>query len=342
MDDGNGYDATVLKAAALLAGSEFDAGRLRGRRRRPTSKNTFSPSSALTAAIATTRTRRKATSTSLSYSAVMKGGSSGAIVDAGNADASKLFKVTAHLEEPKMPPSGSKIPDKDLGILKAWINDGLIENPSGKAKTSNKPKMNLALAPGQTGKPTGPVAEPKGDWLLEPFVKTARTSLAVLDGDEPVGAAHRRRRSKAGSALQHEHLRSRRRAAVPRRRAQRRQVQPQRKPAPCGRRTAGQVRQGRSLERHHRRTRRGNRRRTRRDPRRRRQRRSVARRARRLRQARQDLLPQGRRTAPHDEETHRVGVLARVQPGRRAAGLRRPQRRPGRVGIGAAAASSTP
>jgi hypothetical protein len=113
----------------------------------------------------------------LSYAAVMKGGSSGNIVDPGNPDASKLYKVTAHLEEPKMPPSGSKIPDKDLGILKAWIEDGLIENPAGKAKTGNKPKMNLALAPGQTGKPTGPVAEPKGDWLLEPFVKLARPSL---------------------------------------------------------------------------------------------------------------------------------------------------------------------
>lgn len=121
----------------------------------------------------------------LSYGAIMKGGSSGAIVEAGNADGSKLFKVTAHTEEPKMPPSGTKIPDADLGILKAWINDGLIENPSGKAKTSNKPKMNLALAPGQTGKPTGPVAEPKGDWLMEPFIKTARSYMPYSMATSP-------------------------------------------------------------------------------------------------------------------------------------------------------------
>ena len=121
----------------------------------------------------------------LGFSAVMKGGSSGAIVEPGNADSSKLYKVIAHLEEPKMPPSGTKIPEKDMNIIKAWINDGLIENPTGKAKTSNKPKMNLALAPGQTGKPTGPVAEPKGDWLLESFLKTARPSLPYSLASSP-------------------------------------------------------------------------------------------------------------------------------------------------------------
>src|SRR6185503_6387408 len=60
-----------------------------------------------------------------SYSAAIAGGASGKIVVPGDAEASKLWKVINHLEDPNMPPKSSKLPDKDLAVFKKWIAGGL-------------------------------------------------------------------------------------------------------------------------------------------------------------------------------------------------------------------------
>ena len=44
------------------------------------------------------------------YGNAMAGGSSGEIITPGNANDSRLFKSVAHLEDPKMPPKGDKLP----------------------------------------------------------------------------------------------------------------------------------------------------------------------------------------------------------------------------------------
>src|SRR6478609_5617789 len=48
-------------------------------------------------------TAKKADFDITSYSALMHGGSSGVVVEAGDADASQLFAVVAHKSEPFMP-----------------------------------------------------------------------------------------------------------------------------------------------------------------------------------------------------------------------------------------------
>ncbi|HVJ83007.1 MAG TPA: c-type cytochrome domain-containing protein, partial [Planctomycetia bacterium] len=124
----------------------------------------------------------------MTYAGLMAGGSSGAAVEAGAADGSRLYKLSAHLEEPKMPPSGTKIPAKDLEVLKQWINDGLLEKSGGQAKVSKKPKMDLTVASAAGGnKPAGPAPMPGRDYLMEPYVRTPRPGLAYSIASSPWG-----------------------------------------------------------------------------------------------------------------------------------------------------------
>ena len=48
------------------------------------------------------------------FVALMQGGGSGAVIDAGSADDSYLFRLVNHDDSPEMPPGGSKIPDLSL------------------------------------------------------------------------------------------------------------------------------------------------------------------------------------------------------------------------------------
>src|SRR5580704_12135556 len=59
-----------------------------------------------------------------SYAKLMEGGSSGAVVKPGDPDASRLFTLASHREEPKMPPNGSRAADSQLDMLRKWIEQG--------------------------------------------------------------------------------------------------------------------------------------------------------------------------------------------------------------------------
>jgi hypothetical protein len=109
----------------------------------------------------------------MTFSSLIAGGASGQVVAGGDADASRLFKLVAHTEEPKMPPDGAKVSDPELELLRAWIAGGLLEKSDSKAMLSGKPKVNIALAGAAVDKPTGPVAMPT-DLLLEPVLHLDR------------------------------------------------------------------------------------------------------------------------------------------------------------------------
>ena len=76
-----------------------------------------------------------------SYQAVLIGGSGGEVVAAGDLDSSRLFALTAHKEQPFMPPKQDMIPQAKVDLLKVWIEQGMPEN-SGSA--IQKPKANAA------------------------------------------------------------------------------------------------------------------------------------------------------------------------------------------------------
>jgi len=118
-----------------------------------------------------------------SYSGLMNGGSGGAVVDAGNPQASRLWTMSAHKEEPYMPPEGAPLEAKDLALLSKWVEGGVLQAKGSVAKASNKPKVDLSFA-GGAGKPNGPVARPE-NVLLEPVVVTPRTSAVIAMAASP-------------------------------------------------------------------------------------------------------------------------------------------------------------
>ena len=62
-----------------------------------------------------------------SHDALMAGGLSGASVVPGDCEGSLLYRLSAHLEQPYMPP-GSPLPDADLACLCAWIALGAADD----------------------------------------------------------------------------------------------------------------------------------------------------------------------------------------------------------------------
>jgi len=111
------------------------------------------------------------------YNGTLAGGAGGKIVAAGDSGSSSLFGSVSHTFGAEMPPEGDKLNAKQINLIRAWIDGGLLENDSSKARVSKKPK--IAIVAPSVGKPKGPPPMPR-DYLLEPVVVTERSS-AVLD-----------------------------------------------------------------------------------------------------------------------------------------------------------------
>jgi mono/diheme cytochrome c family protein len=109
-----------------------------------------------------------------SFSSVLKGGGSGGTVAAGDPDASLLYKSVLQTEEPAMPPK-SKLTDKEIAVIKAWISGGLLQGINSKALAASKPAVDLSLKVTATGKPDGPPPLP-GPLSLDPLVRAMHGS----------------------------------------------------------------------------------------------------------------------------------------------------------------------
>lgn len=109
------------------------------------------------------------------FTAMKEGGSSGEVVEAGDADSSYLWLVVNHESEPYMPPKADKLPAEMLSVIKAWIAGGALDTKSSKAVVRPKAKMEFALSFGSTGRPDGPAPLPSR-LSLQPVVHTDRTT----------------------------------------------------------------------------------------------------------------------------------------------------------------------
>jgi hypothetical protein len=94
------------------------------------------------------------------FATTMKGGSSGAAVKAGAADGSLLFRVTAHLEEPEMPPKKPKLADTQINLIKEWIAGGALETKGGVVAKSRDAALQMAV-PAADAKVEGPPPMPE-------------------------------------------------------------------------------------------------------------------------------------------------------------------------------------
>lgn len=96
-----------------------------------------------------------------SYTGVMQGGSSGEVVKPTDLDASYLWKLVTHQEEPAMPPKEPKLPGETLEMIRKWIADGALENSGSKVRVK-KPDFSLAMTTISTGRPAGEPPMPVG------------------------------------------------------------------------------------------------------------------------------------------------------------------------------------
>ena len=116
-----------------------------------------------------------------SFTNLMVGGASGAVIEPGDPDASYLWSLITHESEPAMPPNSPKLPDETLATVKKWIELGALENKGSKAMIKKKPKFDFALSGAPSGKPEVP---PMPDVLnvapvVVPPKRTAVTAVAT-------------------------------------------------------------------------------------------------------------------------------------------------------------------
>jgi WD40 repeat protein len=116
------------------------------------------------------------------YAASMTGGASGAVIEAGDLDGSRLWALVTHKEQPSMPPKEPKLPDEMLAVIQKWIEGGAMENKDSVVKVKKKATLTLSTTDISTDKPAGPAAMPE-NLSTEPLAVSPRgnavTALAA-------------------------------------------------------------------------------------------------------------------------------------------------------------------
>jgi WD40 repeat protein len=117
------------------------------------------------------------------FASLMQGGSTGQVVEPGDAESSRLWRLVSHLEEPNMPPKQDQLAAAKLATIKSWIAGGALENNGSVAKTKKQPTLNLSMSVG-AAKPEGPPPMPE-KLSRQPVVYTARASAVTALAASP-------------------------------------------------------------------------------------------------------------------------------------------------------------
>ena len=117
------------------------------------------------------------------YAAMMRGGASGAVIEPGDPDSSRLWKLVAHEETPEMPPMQDKLPEATLNTIKQWIALGALEKSGSVAKVKAKPKIEMKATSG-AGRPEGPPPMPE-NLSRQPSLYTPRAAAVTALASSP-------------------------------------------------------------------------------------------------------------------------------------------------------------
>ncbi len=117
------------------------------------------------------------------FTELMQGGSSGAVVKPGDPDGSRLFLLMAHKAEPVMPPKSPKLEQAKLDVVAKWIAEGALENSGSKAVVT-KPSTDIGLSSIVRGKPAVPPL-PTKPLTLEPVLRTAKANAITALASSP-------------------------------------------------------------------------------------------------------------------------------------------------------------
>lgn len=117
-----------------------------------------------------------------SFAAAIQGGASGAVVEPGDLDGSRLWALVAHKEQPAMPPKEPKLPDETLAVIQKWIEQGALETKDSQPKVKKKAQFSLSPTDISGDKPAGPPPMPE-NLSTEPLTVSPRgnavTALAA-------------------------------------------------------------------------------------------------------------------------------------------------------------------
>jgi hypothetical protein len=118
------------------------------------------------------------------FGTAMQGGGSGKVIEPGDLDASTLYQLVAHKDQPTMPPNAPKIPDAEIEVIRLWIEGGAPETSGSVAVVKARPKFDFKVDPSAAGRPAGPAAMPEG-LSVEPAVVSARPNAIVALAASP-------------------------------------------------------------------------------------------------------------------------------------------------------------
>ncbi len=113
-----------------------------------------------------------------SYQATLAGGSGGEALVAGDLESSRLYGLTAHKEQPYMPPKQDMIPKVKLELLKTWIEQGMPENGGSLIV---KPRANAAaIGMVSAARPEGAPPMPISMIKQTPFYTPRAATISAL------------------------------------------------------------------------------------------------------------------------------------------------------------------
>jgi hypothetical protein len=129
------------------------------------------------------------------YAGAMAGGGSGQVLAAGDAGASRLWKVLTHEAEPFMPQGADKLPDAELAVIREWIQPGLLEKSTSVAKLPKKTEIGRIEVSDQRPAEVAMPASFLGEAPRTTLRPNAVTALAVspwaplvaISGQEQIG-----------------------------------------------------------------------------------------------------------------------------------------------------------
>ena len=117
------------------------------------------------------------------YAKVKEGGASGEVVKPGDPDGSRMYRLTAHKEQPFMPPKMPQIAKEQIDTLAAWIQQGALENPNAKPLPV-KPKAEVGLMSVKRGKPDV-VPMPAKPLRKDPVLTTSKANAVIALAASP-------------------------------------------------------------------------------------------------------------------------------------------------------------
>ena len=147
------------------------------------------------------------------FAGVVAGGASGKAAVAGNPEESPIYTLAAHVEDPKMPPNAPKIPQREIDVLRRWIEGGLIEKagdspspvgvvgPEAPAATLVSPEIppHTSAISALAVSPVAPIVAASGHRQVLLFDLAGRTLLGALPF--PEGDVFALRFSRDGQTL---------------------------------------------------------------------------------------------------------------------------------------------